>query len=117
MGVLGEDTPDKLRETVLFLLGIQLALKAGDEHYDLPHSSAEKSSKLSFKCDQNSGKAVWFIKRIPSLNLTMEGWLANLKKEHKIVWVFLSSDINSCSIRLVDKYISLCPEVGKRCKT
>ena len=28
-GVLGEDTPDKLRDTVLFLLGIHLALCAG----------------------------------------------------------------------------------------
>ena len=30
-GLLGEDTPDKLRETVLFLLGINLALRAGDK--------------------------------------------------------------------------------------
>ena len=33
--VLGEDTLDKLHDTVLFLLGINLALRAGDEHYDL----------------------------------------------------------------------------------
>ena len=32
---LGEDTPDKLRDTVLFVLGINLALRAGDEHHDL----------------------------------------------------------------------------------
>ena len=31
-GLLGEDTPDKLRDTVLFLLGVNLALRAGDEH-------------------------------------------------------------------------------------
>ena len=31
-GVLGEDTPDKLRETVLFLLGVNLGLCTGDEH-------------------------------------------------------------------------------------
>ena len=34
-GVLGEDTPDKLCSTVLFLLGINLALRAGDEHQAL----------------------------------------------------------------------------------
>ena len=32
-GVLGEDTPDKLRHTVLFLLGINLMLRAVEEHY------------------------------------------------------------------------------------
>ena len=34
-GTLGEDTPEKLHDTVLFLLGINLALRVGDEHYDL----------------------------------------------------------------------------------
>ena len=33
--ILGEDTPDKLHNTVLFLLGINVGLRAGDEHYDL----------------------------------------------------------------------------------
>ena len=34
-GVLGEDTPDKLRSTVLFLLGINAYLRAVEEHYYL----------------------------------------------------------------------------------
>ena len=34
-GLLGEDSPDKLRDTVLFLLGINLGLRAGDEHHQL----------------------------------------------------------------------------------
>ena len=33
--ILGEDTPDKLRDTVLYLLGVNCALRAGDEHYNL----------------------------------------------------------------------------------
>ena len=33
--VLGEDTPDKLRSTVLYLLGVNCALRASDEHYAL----------------------------------------------------------------------------------
>ena len=33
--LLGEDTPDKLCSTVLFSLGINLGLRAGDEHHDL----------------------------------------------------------------------------------
>ena len=33
--VLGEDTLDKLRSTVLYLLGVNCTLRAGDEHYAL----------------------------------------------------------------------------------
>ena len=32
-GKLGEDSPDKLRQTVLFLIGMNVGLHAGDEHY------------------------------------------------------------------------------------
>ena len=34
-GLLGDDNPHKLRDTVLYLLGVHLALRAGDEHYFL----------------------------------------------------------------------------------
>ena len=36
-GVLGEDSPDKLRHTVLFLLGINVHLCAVEDHYHLRH--------------------------------------------------------------------------------
>ena len=31
-GILGTDTPDKLRGTLLFLLGLNFALRGGTEH-------------------------------------------------------------------------------------
>ena len=34
-GILGEENPDQLHSTVLFLLGWNLGLRAGDEHYAL----------------------------------------------------------------------------------
>ena len=34
-GILGEDTPDKLRSTILYILGVNCGLRAGDEHYAL----------------------------------------------------------------------------------
>ena len=33
--ILGEDTPDKLRNTVLFLIGVNIQLRAVEEHYEL----------------------------------------------------------------------------------
>ena len=34
-GILGEDEPEKFRNTVLFLLGINIYLRAVEEHYNL----------------------------------------------------------------------------------
>ena len=57
-GLLGEETPDKLRETVLFLLGMNLLLRAGDEHYDLRRDSASKPSQLSFERDEKGTRCL-----------------------------------------------------------
>ena len=46
--ILGEDTPDKLRDTVLYILGVNCALRAGDEHYNLRRPGGCTSSQLSF---------------------------------------------------------------------
>ena len=35
LNVLGEDSPDKLRNTVLYFIGVNCALRAGDKHYCL----------------------------------------------------------------------------------
>ena len=38
-GVLGEDCPDRLRDTVLFLIGTHCTLQASDEYYYLHHDT------------------------------------------------------------------------------
>ena len=111
-GILGEDNPQKLRDTVLFLLGINLELRAGDEHYDLRRSTSEKPSQLSFERDLGSGKRC-LVYREDTVTKTNDGGLSNLKKECKVVWVFPSENVNRCPVRLVDKYVSLTPNVGK----
>ena len=50
-GVLGKDTPDKLRDTVLFLIGINVTLRAVKEHYYLCREMPNQSSQLMFKCN------------------------------------------------------------------
>ena len=47
-GVLGEDTPDKLRNTVLFLLGINAHLHEVEEHYYLRRDTPQEKGQLSF---------------------------------------------------------------------
>ena len=71
-GVLGKDTPDKLRDTVLFLLGVNIGLRAGDEHYDLRRDSNGKNSQLTFERSQ-MGSAVSSTERIILLKQMMVG--------------------------------------------
>ena len=57
--ILGEDTPDKLRNTVLFLIGINCGLHAGDEHYDLRRPSPNKCSQFSFQRNPEGKRCVF----------------------------------------------------------
>ena len=57
-GKLGEDTPDKLRDTVLFILGLNLGLHAGNEHYNLQRETADMSSQITFECASSSQRCL-----------------------------------------------------------
>ena len=104
---MGDDTPDKLRSTVLFLLGINLALRAGDEHYYLRRDVPGKSLQLSFERNEKGVRCL--VYREDNVTKTFDGGLKDLKKERKIVWIYPSENSDRCPVRLVDKYVSLCP--------
>ena len=62
-GILGEDCPDRLRNTVLFLSGIHLALRASDEHYNLRRDTpAGLESQLSFERNSMGQGALCIMK-------------------------------------------------------
>ena len=48
-GALGEENPEQFRWTVLFLLGLNAGLRAGDEHYALHRDSPTLPSQLQFE--------------------------------------------------------------------
>ena len=72
-GILGDDSPDKLRDTVLFLLGINLGLHVGDEHYNLRRDSVEKASQLTFERAENGQRCL--VYREDSVAKTNDGGL------------------------------------------
>ena len=112
-GILGEDEPDKLRDTVLYLLGVTLALRAGDKHYFLRRDMPNKPSQLSFERDNKGIRCL--VYREDTSTKTNDGWLKQLKKERKIVWVYPNTEnVTRCPVCLVDKYISLCPVYYKK---
>ena len=110
--VLGEDTPDKLRSTVLFLIGVNCALRAGDEHYALRRPGDCLTSQFSF--EQNSMGIRCLVYREDSVTKTNKGGLKDMKKEQKIIWVKPNVNVNRCPVRLIEKYMNLLPMVGKK---
>ena len=104
----------QLHSTVLFLLGINLGLRAGDEHYDLHHNSEAKPSQISFRCNSKNVKCL--VYQEDTTTKANDRGLKHMRNEHKIVWVYPSSDITRCPMRLTEKYISLCLPVGPKTK-
>ena len=106
-GILGEDSPDKLQSMVLFLLGINLALHAVDEHYYLCRDMPDKMSQLSFKKNDKGVHCLVFCE--DTCTKTNDRGLGQMQKEWKIVWIYPSKNINRYPVHLVDKYLGLCP--------
>ena len=110
--MLGEDTPDKLRDTVLYLIGVNCALRAGDEHYNLRRPSHLGTSQFSFETNGDGVRCL--VYREDSISKTNQGGLKDMKKERKIVWIKPSVNMNRCPVRLVEKYMNLLPVWGSK---
>ena len=106
-GLLGEDSQDKLRDTVLFLLGINLGLCAGDEHQQLRRHAPWKESQLTFKLNDKGVHCLVYTAE--TITKTHDGGLNSMRKDKIIVWVYPSQDNTKCHVRLVDKYIGFVP--------
>ena len=110
--ILGEDTPCKLRNTVLFLLGLNVTLRAIDEHYYLRRDMPNKQSQLQFKRAPNGTKCL--VYREDFVIKTHDGGIKDRKHDRKVVWVYPNSNPVRCTVRLVEKYLSLCPNYHKK---
>lgn len=109
---LGEDNPDRLRNTVLFLIGINVYLRAVEEHYGLHRDMPNESSQISF--EYNSIGVKCLVYREDTVSKTHDGGLSDMRNERKIVWVYPSENVNRCPVRLTQKYLSLCPQYFKK---
>ena len=118
---LGEDTPEKLRNTVLFLLGMNVTLRAVDEHYNLRREMPTKDSQLQFERDPNG--VCCLVYREDFITKSHDGGIKDRKNDRKVVWVYPNQDKTRCTVRLVEKYLSLCPPYYRKenfylqCKT
>ena len=111
--ILGENTPEKLRNTVLFLLGINVMLRAVEEHYYLRHDVPGQPSQLSFKTSKSGDRCLFYQK--DCVAKTHDSGLNDVRRERKEVWVFPNkTDKSCCPVRLVQKYLALCPKYYKK---
>ena len=110
--ILGEDTADKLRSTVLYLLGVNCALHAGDEHYALRHPGGCTNSQLNF--EENSLGVKCLVYREDTVTKTNRGGIRDMKKERKIVWIKPNKNVKRCPVRIVQKYLNLLPRGGSK---
>ncbi len=80
-GALGEDSPDKLRNTVMFLIGMSCALRGGEEHRHLwcpPHNP-----QIVLKRDVNNREYLVYTE--DSKSKTHQGGLYSRVKKAKVI--------------------------------
>ena len=111
-GVLGEHSPDKLRNTVLFLIGINVYLRAIDEHYSLRRDMPSQRSQISF--EYNDSGVQCLVYREDFVTKTHDGGINDHRQDRKVVWVYPSENAGRCPVRLTQKYLSLCPTYIKK---
>ena len=77
--VLGEMDLDTLRDTVLYLLGINLMLRAVDEHYSLCRDMPYKDSQLSVHYNDFGEKCIFYHE--DTVTKTHDGGLSDKNRE------------------------------------
>ena len=107
--ILGEENPDQLRCTVLFLLGMNVGLHVGDEQFNLRRHSPQLPSQLQFRKNKQGVRCL--VYQEDSTTKTNDGGLNSMRKERKIVWIYPSANTDWCPVCIIDKYCSLLPPV------
>ena len=101
-GILGSDNPEQLLDTLIFQLGLNFALRAGQEHRNLRHGSL---SQVQVKTDLKGKK---YLEYAEDVSKTNTGGLAHRKVQQKVTRAYENNDTSQrCPVRIYEKYISL----------
>ena len=110
-GHLGDDTPVKLVDTLLYLLGVHFALRAADEH-----KSLKVNDQLKVLYDSEVGlKYLYYEENTSKCN---QGGISSRTYEPKQGRAY-ENVVNSdrCVVRIFEKYLSLRPSHLPKCST
>ena len=110
-GLLGVHSPETLLNTVVVLLGLSCALRAGEEHRAL--RSPPFNSQFQFLYDESDQL---YFKYKEDIGLkTNKGGIKQRKFEAKEVSVYQTSDEGHCPVRIINYYLGKLPE-KRTCK-
>ena len=102
-GFLGSSNGELLRDTLVFVFGMQFALRAGQEHRNL----RRRNSQLSLQVDE-LGKE--YLQYIEDISKTNNGGLAHLRIKRKVVRAYKNlANPERCPVELYKKYVSYVP--------
>ena len=104
--LLRGDTPDKLRTTCYFYLGLRFCLRSVQDHYGLRRTTNLEKSQLSLKNVQGK-RVLCYVE--DAVTKTHDGGLKDRKHDRKRGALFESDNADRDPVRLVQKYLDLCP--------
>ncbi|XP_062586115.1 uncharacterized protein LOC134247754 [Saccostrea cucullata] len=108
-GILGTDTAKKLVDTLLYSIGLNFALRAGQEHRNLRIGT---NSQLSLHISKDDGRR--YLQYTEDVSKSNTGGLNHRKIAPKVTRAYENVDEpERCLIKIFEKYISLRPPNGK----
>ena len=110
-GALGVDEPLQLLHTVIYMMGLHLALRGGVEHNRLKRPGF--NSQIVVGRDARNQEC--FIYKEDPLQKTNQGGLKS-KRKSNVVFVYPSSNRTRCPVIIFKKYVGLLPPAKSCCK-
>ena len=111
-GVLGMENPQILLDTIVYLVGLHCALRAGKEHRSL--RSIPFDSQFQYKTDI---LGIQYITYTEDYGLkTNKGGLKHRKIDPKVVDIYPVPNKERCPVAIFSKYLSLLPRY-RTCKS
>ena len=104
--LLGIHSTEVLINTVVVMLGLSCALRAGEQHRSL--QSPPFNSQFEFLYDDNG--QLYFKYKEDVGNKTNKGGIKQCKLEPKEVYVYQTSDSSHSPVRIINYYLGLLPE-------
>ncbi|XP_022810328.1 uncharacterized protein LOC111347344 [Stylophora pistillata] len=102
-GFLGSGNAELLRDTLVWVLGVQFALRAGQEHRNL----RLRNSQLSLQCDELGRE---FLQYTEDIRKTNNGGLSYLRIKRKVARAYKNlTDVERCPVELYKQYLSHVP--------
>ncbi len=103
MGLLGDDSPEKLLNILIYLLGVYFVLRGIQEHKDL-RVGAYRQITVCF--DEELQKK--YLLYTPTSMKNHQGGLRGHNKKKKLVWAYENADnVNHCVVHIFEKYLGL----------